>query len=145
MPFLQYKCPKCGKKFDELVKSYLDEVNCPDCNEKAERDYSGEMFYQYYVPAWVTVASFVLAVAVTAYAAYKPIKRLSRLSVINSLKADVSINVSLTEGIYEKIMSGAFGRIGRLAGQNFQNNAPRYRAVSFTLPAGVLWESYWIS
>ena len=25
MPFLQYKCEKCGKKFDELVKSYLDE------------------------------------------------------------------------------------------------------------------------
>ncbi|MBQ8309083.1 MAG: hypothetical protein IJX96_04540 [Clostridia bacterium] len=31
MPFLQYKCQKCGKKFDELVKSYLDEVKCPDC------------------------------------------------------------------------------------------------------------------
>ena len=110
---------------DGMAKFYL---------ERYKIDYSGEMFYQYYVPAWVTVASFVLAVAVTAYAAYKPIKRLSRLSVINSLKADVSINVSLTEGIYEKIMSGAFGRIGRLAGQNFQNNAPRYRAVSFTLP-----------
>ena len=31
MPFLQYKCPNCGKRFDELVKSYLDEVKCPDC------------------------------------------------------------------------------------------------------------------
>jgi putative FmdB family regulatory protein len=44
MPFLQYKCPKCGKKFDELVKSYLDEVLCPDCKETAVRDYSGEMY-----------------------------------------------------------------------------------------------------
>ncbi len=44
MPFLQYKCPKCGKKFDELVKSYLDEVQCPDCKEIASRDYSGEMY-----------------------------------------------------------------------------------------------------
>ena len=67
-------------------------------------------------------------------AAYKPIMRLSRLSVINSLNADVSINVSLTEGIFEKIMCKFFGRLGRLAGQNFDNNAPRYRAVSFTLP-----------
>jgi len=44
MPFLQYKCPKCGKKFDELVKSYLEEVACPDCGEKASRDYTGEMY-----------------------------------------------------------------------------------------------------
>ncbi|MBQ8322865.1 MAG: zinc ribbon domain-containing protein [Clostridia bacterium] len=44
MPFLQYKCTKCGKKFDELVRSYLDEVNCPDCKIKAERDYSGDIY-----------------------------------------------------------------------------------------------------
>ena len=44
MPFLQYKCPKCYKIFDELVKSYLDEVKCPDCGEVALRDYSGDMF-----------------------------------------------------------------------------------------------------
>jgi putative FmdB family regulatory protein len=43
MPFLQYKCPACGKSFDELVKSHLDEVKCPDCGEKAVRSYSGEM------------------------------------------------------------------------------------------------------
>ena len=44
MPFLQYKCPNCGKRFDELVKSYLDEVKCPDCATVAVRDYSGEMY-----------------------------------------------------------------------------------------------------
>ena len=44
MPFLQYKCPKCEKKFDELVKSYLDEVKCPDCGDVAMRNYSGEMY-----------------------------------------------------------------------------------------------------
>ena len=44
MPYLQYKCPKCEKKFDELVKSYLDEVRCPDCGETAVRSYSGEMY-----------------------------------------------------------------------------------------------------
>ncbi|MBR4278835.1 MAG: ABC transporter permease [Clostridia bacterium] len=96
--------------------------------------YSGAELYTYNVPLWVPLASFALAVAVTVYAAYKPIKRLSRLSVINSLKADVSINVSLREGLFEQLMCRFFGRIGRLAGQNFDNNAPRYRAVSFTLP-----------
>lgn len=44
MPFLQYVCEKCGKRFEELVKSHLDEVFCPVCKEKARRDYSGEMF-----------------------------------------------------------------------------------------------------
>lgn len=44
MPLLQYKCEACGKRFDELVKSYLDEVKCPDCGGKTTRDYSGSMF-----------------------------------------------------------------------------------------------------
>ncbi len=44
MPILQYRCPTCGKKFDELVKKFSDEVHCPDCGEIAERLYCGEMF-----------------------------------------------------------------------------------------------------
>ncbi|MCM1438654.1 MAG: zinc ribbon domain-containing protein [Roseburia sp.] len=44
MPILQYKCPACGKLFDELVKKYSDEVRCPDCKNVAERRYSGEMY-----------------------------------------------------------------------------------------------------
>lgn len=108
-----------------MVEYYLSRYNI---------DYSGEPFYKYDVPASVLFASFLLAVAVTLLAALKPMIRLSRLSVINSLKADVRINVSLQDGIFEIIMCKFFGRIGRLAGQNFDNNAPRYRAVSFTLP-----------
>lgn len=44
MPLLQYKCEDCGKRFDELVKSYLDEVKCPTCGGKTVRDYSGDMY-----------------------------------------------------------------------------------------------------
>jgi putative FmdB family regulatory protein len=44
MPILQYKCPKCGKEFEELVKKFDAEVFCPNCKEKAERSYSGTMF-----------------------------------------------------------------------------------------------------
>ena len=29
MPILQYKCKKCGKRFEELVKSHTDTVVCP--------------------------------------------------------------------------------------------------------------------
>ncbi len=44
MPILQYKCEKCGKKFEELVQKFDDPVFCPVCKEKAVRDWSGEMF-----------------------------------------------------------------------------------------------------
>ncbi|MGN1061660.1 MAG: FmdB family zinc ribbon protein [Candidatus Scatosoma sp.] len=44
MPILQYKCKKCGKRFEELVKSYTDVVVCPDCGGETVRDYSGEMY-----------------------------------------------------------------------------------------------------
>ncbi len=44
MPILQYRCPKCGKQFEELVKKYTDGVACPDCKVPAERSYNGEMY-----------------------------------------------------------------------------------------------------
>lgn len=44
MPVLQYRCGKCGKNFEELVKRFDDQVLCPVCGEKAERSYSGEIF-----------------------------------------------------------------------------------------------------
>lgn len=44
MALLQYKCPKCGKKFEELVKKFDALVLCPDCKIQAERDYCGEMY-----------------------------------------------------------------------------------------------------
>ena len=44
MPVLQYKCRKCGREFEELVKKYDNEVRCPDCGEIAQRSYSGEVY-----------------------------------------------------------------------------------------------------
>ena len=44
MPILQYKCRKCGREFEELVKKYDNEVHCPDCGEIAQRSYSGEVY-----------------------------------------------------------------------------------------------------
>ncbi len=44
MPILQYRCPRCGKKFEELVKKFDDKVTCPDCAAECARDYSGEMY-----------------------------------------------------------------------------------------------------
>lgn len=44
MPILQYKCKKCNRRFEELVKTYTDIVVCPDCGGETTRDYSGEMY-----------------------------------------------------------------------------------------------------
>jgi putative regulatory protein, FmdB family len=32
MPLYEYKCNKCNNKFETLVLSSDDEINCPDCN-----------------------------------------------------------------------------------------------------------------
>ena len=44
MPFFEYKCPNCGKIFEELVKSYKDEVLCPSCTAVAQKNYSGTVY-----------------------------------------------------------------------------------------------------
>ena len=44
MPFLQYKCTACGKRFEELVARHTDKVACPECGGETERDYSGAMY-----------------------------------------------------------------------------------------------------
>lgn len=44
MPILQYKCPKCGKEFEELVKKYDERVLCRECGTEAVRSYSGSVW-----------------------------------------------------------------------------------------------------
>ena len=44
MPFLQYKCEKCGKRFEELVSSHTVKVACPSCGGETSRDYSGTVY-----------------------------------------------------------------------------------------------------
>lgn len=44
MPYFEYKCPVCGKIFEEYVKTYDETVKCPVCGEKAEKNYSGSVY-----------------------------------------------------------------------------------------------------
>lgn len=44
MPILQYKCPVCGKQFEELVKKFDDPAYCPDCKSAGVREYCGKMY-----------------------------------------------------------------------------------------------------
>jgi len=42
MPTYEYKCPKCGTKFEEFQKITAKPVaKCPKCGAKAERQLSG--------------------------------------------------------------------------------------------------------
>ena len=44
MPILQYRCTACNQEFEELVKSCTEEVLCPDCGKRAERDWAGKVY-----------------------------------------------------------------------------------------------------
>lgn len=44
MPLIGYRCDKCGKTFEELVKRYDEEVKCPACGASAERVWAGQMY-----------------------------------------------------------------------------------------------------
>lgn len=44
MPLLSFKCPECGKVFDELVKSSDDSPKCPQCGAVAKRSFSGKCY-----------------------------------------------------------------------------------------------------
>ena len=38
MPLLKYRCPECGKRFEELVGfSHTQDVRCPECGAQAQR------------------------------------------------------------------------------------------------------------
>lgn len=43
MRLLQFICPSCGKKTEEIVKDEK-ELFCKDCGAKLERDYNGKVF-----------------------------------------------------------------------------------------------------
>lgn len=32
MPIFEYACKKCGKEFEELVRSASEKINCPKCD-----------------------------------------------------------------------------------------------------------------
>lgn len=44
MKLFEYKCPECGNVFEEMVKSYDEEVKCPECGKPAEKNYSGKIY-----------------------------------------------------------------------------------------------------
>ena len=43
MPLYSFRCPECGRRFEELLTvEHKDRVPCPDCGAKAEREWTGK-------------------------------------------------------------------------------------------------------
>ena len=43
MPLYSFRCPACGKRFEEILTvARKDEAVCPDCGRKAERVWNGK-------------------------------------------------------------------------------------------------------
>jgi len=67
-----------------------------------------------------------------------PIIKMRRITILDTIKTNNAINISLKESLLSKITGRFFGRIGDLAGQNYENNKGRYRAISLALSGGTI-------
>ena len=80
--------------------------------------------------------SLILGLFTVLIASFFPLLRMKKLSVTETIKDNNQINISLKQSLLSKITEKLFGRIGLLAGQNYDNNKVKYRALSLTLSGG---------
>ncbi len=83
-------------------------------------------------PSWVITALLTALLAIFA-AAYVPMRRAARVSVVDSIKRGESVDVNLRKKFITEVMEKFFGRLGLLAGQNYYNHRKKYRGLSFSL------------
>ncbi len=83
-------------------------------------------------PSWVVTALLTALLAIFA-AAYVPMRRAARVSVVDSMKRGESVDVNLRKKFITEVMEKFFGRMGLLAGQNYYNHRKKYRGLSLSL------------
>ncbi|MBO4769855.1 MAG: ABC transporter permease [Clostridia bacterium] len=92
-----------------------------------------------FVFSWSSVVLSVLLGTLTVFAAsFFPVLKMKKLSVAEIIKDNSQINISLRQTLLSKLTEKMFGRIGLLAGQNYDNNKGRYRAISLALSGGTV-------
>ncbi len=84
------------------------------------------------------VLAFALGIITTIAAAFIPMLKLIRKSVMDTVRGKKKINISLKQGLVSTLMEKCFGRLGKLAGQNYDNHKGKYRAISFALSGGTI-------
>lgn len=83
-------------------------------------------------PGWIAIALLIALLAILA-AAYVPMRRAAKVSVVDSMKRGESVNVNLRKKFLTEVMEKCFGRLGLLAGQNYYNHRKKYRGLSLSL------------
>ncbi len=84
------------------------------------------------------ILAFALGIITTITAAFIPMLKLIRKSVMDTVRGKKKINISLKQGFVSTLMEKCFGRLGKLAGQNYDNHKEKYRAISFALSGGTI-------
>lgn len=82
--------------------------------------------------------SLFLGIFSVLTASFFPMLKARRLSVTETMKDGDRINVSLKQTRFSRIAERIFGRIGTLAGQNYDHNKIKYRSVAFALSGGTI-------
>lgn len=80
--------------------------------------------------------SLLLGLVTVLIASFFPLLKMRKLSVTETVKDGNQINISLKQSLLSKAAEKLFGRLGLLAGQNYDNNKVKYRALSLTLSGG---------
>ncbi len=85
-----------------------------------------------------TLLSLLLGILAVVLSSFFPIIKMRKTTVLETIKSNNQINISLKESLLSKITGKIFGRIGVLAGQNYDNNKGRYRAIALALSGGTI-------
>lgn len=82
--------------------------------------------------------SMLLGLGTVTISSLLPIIQMRKLSILETVKPNSRINISLKESILSHAAEKLFGKIGVLAGQNYDNNKGKYRAISLALSGGTI-------
>lgn len=84
------------------------------------------------------VLTVILGVFSVIAASVIPALRISKLSVLDLLYGRTKVNISLKQGFVSRACEKLFGRVGKLAGQNYYNYKSNYRAIAYSLSGGTV-------
>lgn len=115
----------CGRFFYNLGVNIISSYVAADIGK----------FIFTYDSVWVSIAICFFA---TALGSIIPIIKISKLSVLDSLNGRNKINISLKQGFISSVTERMFGRIGKLAGQNYYNYKSNYSLIAMSLSCGTI-------
>lgn len=90
--------------------------------EFANRDYSGSVL--------CSALAFAACFAAVMIPSLKPAARLRKINVADAQRDLDKINIPLKDGVFTVVAEKLFGYTGRLAGQLYENDRKKYRAVT---------------